>query len=141
MQGRSRPLRWGMLVVLALGVILMHHAPALHTPAHEGPAVAAVHSTQVHTIAGSASLMEQASEKTMLSKVSNPDDTLDSSHAMLHMCLAIVTGLALLLLTAATGLLQVRLPWAKHAPYKSRSRFRPPLPVPRRLAVLCVLRL
>ncbi|WP_190823231.1 hypothetical protein [Saccharopolyspora pogona] len=117
MQARPRLVRWGILVVLALGVVLMHHVPAQH---HESPpAAAAMH-------AG------------MPAEHSEPPAAPD--HGLLHLCLAIAAGFIALLLPLLHRIASALAETPKPLAITAFTRFRPPTPVPRRLAMLCVLR-
>ncbi|MBB5157672.1 hypothetical protein [Saccharopolyspora phatthalungensis] len=119
MRIRSELMRWGLLVVLALCVVLMHHVPAQHDHAHHAPAAVATAAmpTPDH---------------------GEPPPAPD--HGLLHLCLAIIAGFFALLLPflrrIASGFAELPGLLARTA----LDRFRPPTPVPRRLAVLCVLR-
>jgi hypothetical protein len=123
---RTRALyRWGMMVALALAVILMHHVPEQHDRAHETSETGVVH------------VVGAAHHEAALPVFDDP--LADSGHSMLHLCMAIVVGMAVLLLAAAREIPGAA-PDSERLRRTARSLFRPPSPVPRRLAVLCVLR-
>ncbi|SFS89312.1 hypothetical protein [Saccharopolyspora flava] len=114
---RPTALRWALLLVLALGVVLMHHVPAQHEP-HRHPATAQVQLTSELTAS----------------------DHDSPAHGLLHLCLAVAASFLALLaprLRADLGVI------AEMPPPRFRrtlERARPPDPLPRRLAALCVLR-
>lgn len=112
---RTRALRWTLLLVLTLGVLLMHHVPAQHDSHHAQHAVAA------HA------------------QVDSPDSAPDG-HGALHLCLAIAASF--LALVAPRLRLVIGTPSDMSFPRLRRTleRARPPDPLPRRLAALCVLR-
>ncbi|MEV0697214.1 hypothetical protein AB0I53_04755 [Saccharopolyspora sp. NPDC050389] len=118
MQARSRLVRWGLLIVLALGVVLMHHVPAQHHQPHPPAAVA------MHTA--------------MPAEHNEPPAAPD--HGLLHLCLAIAAGFIALLLPLLRRIASASAETPKPLAITAFTRFRPPTPVPRRLAVLCVLR-
>lgn len=115
---RERPqlLRWGLLLALAFCVVLMHHVPAQHESAHQ-PAAA------VQTVA-----------------VEHHEPPADSDHSALHLCLAIIAGFLVLLLPQLRRILQAAAELPRGLAVALPVLLPPPLPVPRRLAVLCVLR-
>lgn len=117
-QARSRLVRWGLLVVLALGVVLMHHVPAQHDQPHPSAAVA----------------MHSATPTEHGEPPAAPD------HGLLHLCLAIAAGFIALLLPLLRRIASASAENPKPLAITAFTRFRPPTPVPRRLAVLCVLR-
>ena len=132
---RTGALRWTLLLVLALGVLLMHHVPTQHVPTQHAPAhhvsaqpVPAQHDS--HQVQRSVSAHAQV----------DSSDTAPDGHGVLHLCLALaVTFLALLAprLGRAVGApVEVSLPRLR----RTLERARPPDPLPRRLAALCVLR-
>ncbi|GAA0503552.1 hypothetical protein [Saccharopolyspora thermophila] len=117
MRVRSEILRWGLLVALALCVVLMHHVPGEHDQPHP-PAAAAHHVAPVEHDPGPAA----------------PDHGL-----LLHLCLAVLTGFVVLLLPLLHRALRAAHERGDHLVTAARDLFRPPTPVPRRLAALCVL--
>lgn len=130
MHVRSGIARWGLLVVLTLGVVLMHHAPGQHG-LHSPPPHSATASTAVSTA-------EQGRERPHSAE--HGDMPASSPHQLLHLCLAILLGFATFLFF-----------WRRRRPatLASHSRrwlslwpqgARPPVPLARRLAVLCVMR-
>ncbi|WP_148272033.1 hypothetical protein [Saccharopolyspora spinosa] len=119
MQARSRLVRWGLLVVLALGVVLMHHVPAQHHESHP-PAAVAMHHAGMPAGHGE--------------PPAAPD------HGLLHLCLAIAAGFIALLLPLLHRIASALAESPKPLAITAFTHFRPPTPVPRRLAVLCVLR-
>ncbi|MEV0053404.1 hypothetical protein AB0H34_23245 [Saccharopolyspora shandongensis] len=118
MQARSRLVRWGLLVVLALGVVLMHHVPAQHHQSHPSAAM--------------------ATHSAMPTEHSEPPAAPD--HGLLHLCLAIAAGFIALLLPLLHRIASASAENPKPIAIRAFTLFRPPTPVPRRLAVLCVLR-
>ncbi|WP_406690427.1 DUF6153 family protein [Saccharopolyspora sp. ID03-671] len=114
---RPTALRWVLLLALALGVVLMHHVPAQHDSHHSQ-----------HT--ATAQVQVAASEH----------DDGSHEHDLLHLCLAVAASFLALLaprLRADLGVI------AEMPPPRFRrtlERARPPDPLPRRLAALCVLR-
>jgi hypothetical protein len=125
-------MRWGLLVVLALCVVLMHHVPAEHDQAHP-PAAVATHAAMTTEHA-------QPPAAAVVMTTEHGESPAAPDHGLLHLCLAVVVGfLAFVvpLLRRASGA-SAELP--KRLVLASLDRFRPPTPVPRRLAVLCVLR-
>ncbi|MER5390484.1 hypothetical protein [Saccharopolyspora sp. NPDC002686] len=122
---RERPglLRWGLLLVLAFCVVLMHHVPAQQheqTHAPQPPAAVAMH-------AGAAEHHEQPAPA--------PDD-----HGALHLCLAIMLGFLVLLLPQLSRAIRAAAVLPRYLTAALPALLPPPLPVPRRLAALCVLR-
>ncbi|MCI2421745.1 hypothetical protein MOQ72_30345 [Saccharopolyspora sp. K220] len=118
MRARSELIKWGLLVVLALCVVLMHHVPAQHDQAHP-PAAVATHSA-------------------MAAEHSAPSPMPD--HGLLHLCLAIAAGFVLLLLPLLRRIASALAEPSRLLMRTALEQLRPPTPVPRRLAVLCVLR-
>lgn len=112
---RTGALRWILLLVLALGVLLMHHVPTQHDS----------HPTQ-HAVAAHA-------------QADSPDSAPDG-HDALHLCLAIAASF--LALVAPRLRLLIGTPSEMSLPRLRRTleQARPPDPLPRRLAALCVLR-
>lgn len=108
-------------MVLALGVVLMHHMPAQHHESHPpaAPAAAAMHAGM-------------PTERRELPAA--PD------HGLLHLCLAIAAGFIALLLPVLHRIASALAGTPKPLAITAFTRFRPPTPVPRRLAMLCVLR-
>ncbi len=133
--------RWVVLVALALGVVLMHHAPIAH----------GAHSSAAHTVSAAHhahAAVSVAPEPACGCEADHaasavPGDSTPGSHSLLHLCLAIMTAAA----TAVAGLWLSRmlrpcaLSLTRPPSRQMREQLRPPIPVPRRLAVLCVLRL
>ncbi|MEV4646378.1 DUF6153 family protein [Saccharopolyspora sp. NPDC049357] len=132
MHVRSRVARWGLLVALALGVVLMHHAPGPHVS--ESP--------PAHTLAMSAAPITATADDGCECRHAGEHSgaPFSSGHDVLHLCLAILIGFAAFVLMAFR-----RGPGPTAAgPARSSTppgmRGRPPIPVARRLAVLCVMR-
>ena len=127
---RTGALRWTLLLVLALGVLLMHHVPTQHAPTHHVSAQPVPAQHDSHQVQRSVSAHAQV----------DSSDTAPDGHGVLHLCLALaVTFLALLAprLGRAVGApVEVSLPRLR----RTLERARPPDPLPRRLAALCVLR-
>jgi len=123
---RRQPVRWLLLAILALALVVMHHAPADHdSPGHGAAAVVAM-------AAGP-------------SVAPAPDDD-HGMGAMLHECLAVLAQLAagamlaLLLAVGVARLMGRRLPPRWRA--RARALDRPDGPGGRSLlASVCVLRL
>lgn len=133
---------WGLLAVLVLSVVVMHHAPMHGTsktaaPASTAAAVPASPGTP-HSPHG-----HNPNEPQIAPATATGQEHLQapSGHGLLHLCLAILAGLALLLV-AAKGIL-LPAPPARAGPRMPTALgwLAPPVPVPRRLATLCVLRL
>jgi hypothetical protein len=123
--------RWLLLVALVLGVALMHHIPASggHGAHGNAAAVAAAHSAA-------------ADHGSCPCDHVSPAPADDTGHAMLHLCLAIIVGVAVVVALWLRRVLRPAVQSLNRVLSRAgRERFRPPLPVPRRLAVLCVLRL
>ncbi|QGK68600.1 hypothetical protein GIY23_02645 [Allosaccharopolyspora coralli] len=135
--------RWGLLILLTFAVMVMHHAPGLHDQAHEVPSPAGSAAQTQHHRAHDEPVRVEAGEVTTSPATTGLGDEThgSSSHDVLHLCLTIMLGFALLLFSAVTGEIRVRLPRASSERRPGLHRFRPALPVPRRLAMLCVLRL
>lgn len=132
MQLSSVLCRWGLLVALALGVVVMHHTPSEHDqPNMAGAPVVSMSHSQPCEAA-----MPEARSDGHASHGSGP---VLPDHA-LHLCLAIlifVGGAVLSLWALPRG----RVSSPPRMPAKGTTdRVRPPTPVPRRLAVLCVMR-
>jgi hypothetical protein len=132
MHVRSGVVRWGLLVALALGVVLMHHA--------QGPYVSA--SPPTHALAVNAAPITAAADDGCECHPAGEHNgaPFSSGHDLLHLCLAILIGFAAFLLVAFR-----RGPGAAIAsPRRSLAppglRRRPPIPVAQRLAALCVMR-
>ncbi|WP_407690560.1 DUF6153 family protein [Saccharopolyspora rhizosphaerae] len=129
---RSRIVRWGLLIALALGVVLMHHTPGPHASTNP----------EAHTSAVSAAPITAASDESC--ECHHPGEhsgvPFPSGHEVLHLCLAVVIGFA------ASVVLAFRRRWGAVVAGRVRSlappgvRGRPPAPTARRLAVLCVMR-
>ncbi|QIZ33665.1 hypothetical protein [Saccharopolyspora sp. ASAGF58] len=138
MQARSRLVRWGLLVVLALGVVLMHHMPAQHHESHPpaAPAAAAMHAGMPteHSEPPAAAAMHAGMPTERRELPAAPD------HGLLHLCLAIAAGFIALLLPVLHRIASALAGTPKPLAITAFTRFRPPTPVPRRLAMLCVLR-
>ncbi len=133
---------WGLLAVLVLSVVVMHHAPMHGTTTTPAPA-----STSAPVSAGPGTPQtphgHDPDEPRAAPETATGHKHLQapSDHGMLHLCLAVFAGLALFL-AAAKGLLLPALP--PRAGPRMRTALgwlAPPVPVPRRLARLCVLRL
>ncbi|KAA5838136.1 hypothetical protein ABT337_05440 [Saccharopolyspora hirsuta] len=116
---RERPglLRWGLLLALALCVVVMHHVPAQHEQSHPP---------------------ETAVVQTAAAEHHHPPAAPD--HGALHLCLAIVVGFLLLLLPQLRRILRAAAELPRNLAVVLPVLVPPPLPVPRRLAALCVLR-
>lgn len=139
--------RWCLLVVLALGVVAMHHAPFLQEHSGTtalGTASAAVHASG-HVGSGGSDRLSASGNgagRVVPAPLVAAEEGHSAGYGGLHPCLAVHVGAAAFL--GVLGLLatippssipirpggQVAMPW-----------IRPPPPVLRRLAMLCVLRL
>jgi hypothetical protein len=124
----TKPWRWGLLAVLLLGLVLMHHVPG--HPEHEAahPAVA---------VSG----LERGPGAAAPS-CPCPADT-PPAPALLHLCLAVAAA-GVLVLVPLLRALQGPVAGAGAGGQAVRSvlgYLQPPPPVPRRLAALGVLRL
>lgn len=137
---RSLVGRWCLLVLLVLGVVCMHHTPVAHGVMHaSGPAAVTAHDSHVMKPGGSA-MSGDAGASAMTAPAAG--DAHLAGHDMLHLCLAILFAAAALL--AFLVLRARRLPAAAEVRCVNRAgigRYPPPVPVPRRLAALCVFRL
>lgn len=140
---RSLVGRWSLLALLVLGVVFMHHAPVGHS-AMSAPASAAVSvSHHAHAMKPGESVpAADTTAETVVTASTAVDAAHVAGHDVLHMCLAILVAAAALL-----AFLVLRL-WMRPAEVLARSviragieRFPPPVPVPRKLAALCVFRL
>lgn len=125
-----RRFRWVPLILLVLGVVLMHHVPA-HSASHHGPSAA---HTSVDAGPGEHNMAAEAA-RAVIEAPPMP------AHDPLHLCLAILAGLAVLLLPLLGNTIRHAPSPAGAAAIPVRSRPRAPPSVPRRLAELCVLRL
>lgn len=132
MHVRSRVVRWGLLIALALGVVLMHHTPGPHVSA----------SPPAHTHAMSAAPATAASEGGCECAHSGEHSggPISSGHDALHLCLAILIGFAVFALMALRRGPGATVPSPGRGLSSPGLRRRPPIPVSRRLAVLCVMR-
>jgi len=113
---RTGAFRWALLVALALGVVLMHHVPAQHD-AHHAP-----HTVGVHA------------------QVNASDDAAPAGHDALHLCLAVAASFLVLLASRLRLAVLVTAEMLIPRIRRTLQRARPPDPLPRRLAALCVLR-
>lgn len=143
MQWASRSWRWGLLAVLLFGLVLMHHAPS-----HGG------HDSELAAVltaaAGSGVAMTDSAAAPCPCPAMDHDAPLPGGSGepgtttLLHLCLAVLAGLGGRL---AAGLLlrgSISHTGGNAGPAGRRiglGHLRPPVPVPRRLAALCVLRL
>ncbi len=140
--------QWWLLTVLAFGVIAMHHTPLAHADeARHAPPPAASSVEQGQSSHGvdrqlPAGAGENSAGENSASTASAADDHPAEGHGFLHLCLAILAGAAAVFaLLVQKGPLPSLRSWVRSAIRPGIWRFRPPLPVPRRLALLCVLRL
>lgn len=134
--------RWLMLVLLAFGVVVMHHAPLMHVQEPAPPAATAshlAHADQAMPAGGDGG--EHGIHGSLVSAGGGSD--VGTGHGFLHLCLAILAAAAAGLLAVLLSRARVVLQWpSTWSPLEACAGwFPPPLPVPRRLAVLCVLRL
>ncbi len=154
-----------LLVGLVLGVLLMHHVPAGHgghgqvdghaaaaSQQHAAASQQRATASQHHTGAGAhartatehRSPVEAATDQHGLRDPAARAASIDAipapQHDPLHLCLAILAGIAALLLPMLGKVSRpVELvPAPQRGIVRARPRA-PPSPVPRRLAVLCVL--
>lgn len=137
--------RWLLLAILAFGVVVMHHAPLMHV--HDpAPTVAPPAATATHLLHADQAMPAggDAGERGIHDSLVSAGEESDAStgHGFLHLCLAILAAVAAGL---AALLSQARavLPWPSTWPPVEAcvKRFPLGLPVRRRLALLCVLRL
>ncbi|GAB2678026.1 hypothetical protein GCM10027271_43750 [Saccharopolyspora gloriosae] len=165
-----RRFRWVPLILLVLGVVVMHHVPAHsaahrapsahsalgavpaeHPPtavpesAEHEPAAALGSAGHPAVVLGVASPERAgAAEHEVIAAPGASGVVLDApampAHDPLHLCLAILAGLAMLLLPLLGGAIRPVPVVAGSAAVPVRSRPRAPPSVPRRLALLCVLR-
>lgn len=134
-----------LLALLAFGVMVMHHAPLAHAsdsaPMPMPPALVQLHGT--HAAQAADVPHAQVGRSAEPAAHSSPDRQPAHEHGWLHLCLAILA--AAIVLFAAHALrasaLLPKAPFRAAALGPGRSRSRPPPPLPRRLAQLCVLRL
>lgn len=113
---RTGAFRWALLVAIALGVVLMHHVPAQHDAHH------AQHTAGVHV------------------QVETSDDAAPGGHDALHLCLAVMATFLVLLAPRLRLTVVVTAEMLLPRNRRTLQRARPPDPLPRRLAALCVLR-
>ena len=142
MRWRSRSWLWGLLAVLLFGLVLMHHAPS--HGGHDAELASAP------TAATDVAAMTHSPASDCPCPPSDHDSPLPSGPggsrftALLHLCLAVLVALGAMV---AAGLLRRAV--ISHSGENlgsTRQRIgvehlRSPVPVPRRLAALCVLRL
>lgn len=142
-RSRSMSGPWWLLVLLAFGVVAMHHLPFAHPGAaslpHVPPAISAMHDdSPVEADHPMSSTHETATPAPLASAGDDPS----RGHGLPHLCLAILAAAAAVLTTPVMQVTTV--PEAAPSPtsvHTGIGRVRPPLPGPRRLAVLCVFRL
>lgn len=131
--GRSALARWALLLALTAGLVLMHHVPGGH--GHHSPPPSATVPT-----AGGTGQHQPAPEISSTADTEHPGPV--QLHDLLHLCLAIIAGAALLLLDRHRNRIPLTGPGPAHfSPPRPRDRRRRPPPMRRRLAELCVLRL
>ncbi|MBE9375960.1 hypothetical protein IQ251_16030 [Saccharopolyspora sp. HNM0983] len=137
--GRGMLARWLLLLALSAGMVLMHHVPGGHGE-HHSPAAAA--STEHGAAPPAHAAPDPAAPAHAAADQTGGEPGPVQLDDLLHLCLAIIAGAALLLLDLRRnrgplhGLPTIRTPRVHPV-----SRRRPPPPVRRRLAELCVLRL
>lgn len=136
--GRSALARWVLLLALTAGMVLMHHVPGGHGQ-HHPAAAATAPATSDHGQHQSAHEAPPTAEQAQHNTDQPGPVQLDD---LLHLCLAIIAGAALLLLNRLRnrGALP-GIPAVRFSPPLPRARRRRPPPTRRRLAELCVLRL
>ncbi|MFR9732040.1 hypothetical protein ACL03H_22675 [Saccharopolyspora sp. MS10] len=132
MEVRRGLVRWGLLVLLVLGVVLMHHVPGQHSGTGAPPPPSATSAELTATASDGGGEGHHAPELGGMSA--------SSPHPLLHLCLAILIGFAAFLLARTWRDRGARAP--RPGPgARARPRWtRPPTPTARRLAALCVLR-
>lgn len=132
MRVRSRVVRWGLLVALALGVVLMHHTPGPHVSA----------SKPAHALAMSAAPITATVDEGCEYRHAGEHSSAPSSsgHDLLHLCLATLIGFAAFMLVATRRGPSAAIADLGRSLAPPGMRRRPPIPVARRLAVLCVMR-
>ena len=130
---------WWLLVLVAFGVVAMHHAPIAHGgPSAMPPAVSAAHHSEgAHPPLPTTHGGETAIHVTHASAGDEPG----TGHGLLHLCLAVLVAAAVVVLAWLTLWIGPDTSSHRSSVRTAIGRARPPLPVPRRLAVLCVLRL
>lgn len=133
---------WWLLVMLAFGVVAMHHAPIAHAGGASLPGTPPAVSTAHHSAGPNQPMPVSAGGDTAIHvPLASAGDKPDMDHGLLHLCLAVLVGAAAVVIASlalrilpATASLRSSIP-------TGIGRARPPQSVPRRLAVLCVLRL
>lgn len=135
----SRSWLWGLLAALLLGLVLMHHVPSHGGHDAESAAVSAA-------AAASGMAMTDGPAQCPCPAVDHNAPPPSGSGepgttALLHLCMAILAALGGML--AAGGMLRGTISRTVGSPGRrfGVAYLRPPVPVPRRLAALCVLRL
>lgn len=135
--------RWFLLVLLVLGVVAMHHAPLAPTFRDESPRTSVSTASQ-HARSGDAdrtvSAVDGSEEDTSAFAVASGGES-GIGHGLLHLCLTILTAAAAFLAVSARRVVLPTSGPKRQLGWTSSNRQPPSLPVPRRLAVLCVLRL
>lgn len=131
MHVRSQVVRWGLLLALALGLVLMHHIPRPHDST--SPPAHAVSAASITEVAGEACDRHPSTDHSG-APLSSP------GHGALHLCLAILIGFAVVWLLALRLSPCTTAPGLKHGLAPPGEDEHPPIPVSRRLAVLCVMR-
>ncbi|QGK70225.1 hypothetical protein GIY23_12430 [Allosaccharopolyspora coralli] len=143
MRDRSAFGPWWLLVLVAFAVVAMHHAPMTHANGSSLPDMPSAVSAAHHSEGANQPLptTHVGAAAIAMSLVSAGSDEPGMGHGLLHLCLAVLVGAAAVVLAWLTL-------WIGPDTASHRSSMptgigpaRPPLPVPRRLAVLCVLRL
>lgn len=134
--------RWGLMVALAFGVLSMHHIPA---HADHGATKAPYAAGGAHGLDAVSAGHEAAPCDCDSSTRTPREGTVPAPGSpLLHLCLAIaLTAMA----TIAVLAMRRGIPcpviqgFGRSVARIGARHLRPPIPVPRRLAVLCVLRL
>ncbi|GAA4617516.1 hypothetical protein [Saccharopolyspora hordei] len=141
MREHRDPLRWVLLLVLALGVVLMHHVPAqAHEPAPVAAAAHAVGHSPAAAHAVGHSPVTAHTDHAPVAQVEHHGHPASPGHAALHLCLAIVVGFLVLLLPRLRRAARAVAGPPRALVAAPPALAPPPIPVPRRLAALCVLR-
>lgn len=141
MRWTSRSWLWGLLTVLLFGLVLMHHTPS-HS-AHDAGVASAPAAADITS-------MSDSPASNCPCPATDHNDSLPGgssgpgSTALLHLCLAVLAALGSIL-TAGLALRGTIAHIGRNIGLMGRwtglEYLRPPVPVPRRLAALCVLRL
>lgn len=140
MRWASRSWLWGLLAMLLFGLVLMHHVPGHGGHDAESVAVPA-------TAVGSGMAMIDSRAVECPCPAVNHDAPLPDGSgepgttALLHLYLAVLAAVGGMLVVGLVLRGTISHPGVSARQRSGLAYLRPPLPVPRRLAALCVLRL